>query len=178
MRLCTVGVGTHPALTSHTPRRFPPPSLARASLLTCFFFSSRICVLLCFFVSLPHARTRARATFTTANYFAPQRACLLAVRVMDGHFNAYATRLPGVTLRGLGNARLPARPPRLTDRREKALEIEVVHDIPVKVMPANEASYHLPPKVHSPQVCQVSSVWMRCENWEGYIEQALFVRVS
>lgn len=34
----------------------------------------------------------------------------------------------------------------------KALEIEVVHDIPVKVMPANEASYHLPPKVHSPQV--------------------------
>ncbi|CBJ30733.1 conserved unknown protein [Ectocarpus siliculosus] len=34
----------------------------------------------------------------------------------------------------------------------RALEIEVVHDIPVKVMPANEAEYYLPPKVHSPQV--------------------------
>lgn len=35
---------------------------------------------------------------------------------------------------------------------KQALEIEVVHDIPVKVMPANEAEYYLPPKVHSPQV--------------------------
>lgn len=35
---------------------------------------------------------------------------------------------------------------------DQALEIEVVHDIPVKVMPANEAEYYLPPKVHSPQV--------------------------
>lgn len=35
---------------------------------------------------------------------------------------------------------------------EQALEIEVVHDIPVKVMPANEAGYYMPPKVHSPQV--------------------------
>lgn len=38
---------------------------------------------------------------------------------------------------------------------EKALEIDVVHDIPVKVMPANESSFFRPPEVHMPQVCTV-----------------------
>lgn len=37
-------------------------------------------------------------------------------------------------------------------RREQALEIDVVHDIPVKVMPANEASCYRPPDVQMPQV--------------------------
>ncbi|CAM9192989.1 unnamed protein product [Ascophyllum nodosum] len=34
----------------------------------------------------------------------------------------------------------------------RTLEIDVVHDIPVKVMPANEASYYRPPEVQMPQV--------------------------
>lgn len=34
----------------------------------------------------------------------------------------------------------------------QALEIDVVHDIPVKVMPANEATYFKPPEVRMPQV--------------------------
>ncbi|CAM9521126.1 unnamed protein product, partial [Choristocarpus tenellus] len=35
----------------------------------------------------------------------------------------------------------------------RALEIDVVHDIPVKVMKASDIQYFLPPEVQMPQVC-------------------------
>lgn len=44
----------------------------------------------------------------------------------------------------------------------KALEIDVVHDIPVKVMPANEAAYYRPPEVQLPEVSDSRS-FLRAE---------------
>lgn len=38
----------------------------------------------------------------------------------------------------------------------QALEIDVVHDIPVTVMPGNEASYYRPPRVQRPEVREVA----------------------